>query len=48
MAAEIRDPFDEDPMEAYFQEKLTSARQLAKNKRPRVDTVDSRNSHISL
>ncbi|CAG8799557.1 26738_t:CDS:1 [Gigaspora margarita] len=37
MAAEIRDPFDEDSIEAYFQEKLASARQLVKNKCPRVD-----------
>ncbi|CAG8495244.1 16920_t:CDS:2 [Gigaspora margarita] len=35
-ASEIRDSSDEDPMDVYFQDKLASARQLAKNKRPKV------------
>ncbi|CAG8469340.1 34179_t:CDS:2 [Gigaspora margarita] len=30
VATNIRDPFDEDPIEAFFQEKLLSTRQLAK------------------
>ncbi|CAG8819247.1 3814_t:CDS:2, partial [Gigaspora margarita] len=29
---DIRDPFDKNPMEAFFQEKLLSTRQFAKNK----------------
>ncbi|CAG8820685.1 33959_t:CDS:2, partial [Gigaspora margarita] len=36
VASEIRDSSDEDPMDVYFQDKLASARQLAKNKRPKV------------
>ncbi|CAG8840974.1 11770_t:CDS:2, partial [Gigaspora margarita] len=37
VAAEIRDSSDDDPMDAYFQDKLISARQLAKNKRSKVE-----------
>ncbi|CAG8566091.1 12638_t:CDS:2 [Cetraspora pellucida] len=36
IAAGIRDPLDDDPMEAYFQERLANARQVAKNKQPRL------------
>ncbi|RIB25720.1 hypothetical protein C2G38_2138637 [Gigaspora rosea] len=37
MVAGIRDPLDDDPMEVFFQEKLASARQSAKNSRSRWD-----------
>ncbi|CAG8761230.1 42957_t:CDS:2, partial [Gigaspora margarita] len=33
----IRDPLDDNPMEVFFQKKLASARQSAKNSRPRRD-----------
>ncbi|CAG8710830.1 17873_t:CDS:10 [Gigaspora margarita] len=36
MAAETRNLSNEDPIDTYFQDKLISARQLAKNKRPKV------------
>lgn len=35
VVAEIRDPLDDDPMKVFFQEKLASAQQSAKNKRLR-------------
>ncbi|CAG8672411.1 11752_t:CDS:1, partial [Gigaspora margarita] len=32
VVADIRNPFDKDPIETFFQEKLLSTKQLAKNK----------------
>ncbi|CAG8803843.1 34119_t:CDS:2 [Gigaspora margarita] len=37
MVADIRNPFNEDPIKAFFQEKLLSTKQLAKIS-SRVDT----------
>ncbi|RIB12450.1 hypothetical protein C2G38_24343 [Gigaspora rosea] len=37
VAARIRDLLDDDPMEVFFQEKLASARQSARNNCPRWD-----------
>ncbi|CAG8446014.1 4009_t:CDS:1 [Cetraspora pellucida] len=38
VAAGIKDPANDDPMEAYFHEKLANARQSARNKRPRWES----------
>lgn len=37
VAAGIKDLLEDDPMEVFFQEKLASARQSARNNRPRRD-----------
>ncbi|CAG8439418.1 17263_t:CDS:2 [Cetraspora pellucida] len=44
IAAGIRDPFENDPMEAYFQKRLANARELAKNKRPRLKSKPKMNA----
>ncbi|CAG8796471.1 1079_t:CDS:2, partial [Cetraspora pellucida] len=37
VAAGIKDPASEDPMEVYFHEKLANARQSVRNKQPRLE-----------
>ncbi|CAG8575269.1 10106_t:CDS:2 [Dentiscutata heterogama] len=41
VVAEIRDSSDNDPMDAYFQDKLASAKLLAKNKQTKIKESSS-------